>query len=356
MNMKEKDFNRIYEAFFKKRAHPISSGKADLSLLKMLLQDINITADTKEKELLEKLILEFSKRKLPTKAFSRYNKLGVEHLLLQTNKLQPEPIKQDIKLLNHNFDEVVKSLSKIAGKDDYRPVLEAVFVNATKNELVATDAQILLLIPFKLSGKDTVINPKTKLKKIDKGQILYKNSYAIINDSYPDYQRVIPKYKKYSKSFNLLDLLAEVKALEKLSGFFDKQEHFVVKLRLQKQIIHLKPRLLSKLLTALVQQGAQEIQFAWADTDAREKPVLIRSLQNTKIQALIMPFMLDVHDEAYGYIDFDLVAKSSKERTGERTRTRTKVKTKPTLRKKPSAKRLSLKAKAIKLKLELMTL
>jgi hypothetical protein len=227
---------------------------------------------------------------------------------------------------------------------------------------VATDAQILLTIPFKLSGKSVVINPKTNLNKIDKDVVLYKKNYAIITASYPEYQRVIPHYKNHSKSFNTLDFLAQIKALDKLSTFFDEQGQFVVKLMAQKQIIHLKPGLLSKLLTALAQQGTEEFQFAWADDNAREKPVLIASLQNKKMQALIMPFMLDIHDDSYAYIDFDLVAKSSKEisreRTGERTRTRTrtKVKTKPALRKKPLAKRLSLKAKAIKLKLELMTL
>jgi len=354
--MKEKDFNKIYEAFFKKRAQAISSGKGDLALLKMLLHDLNLKADGKEKDLLEQLVLEFSKRKLPSKVFSRYNKLAVENLISKTNKLHIEPIVQNIKLLNHNFDEVVNSLLKIASKDEYRPAMEGVFVNTAKNELVATDAQILMTIPFKLSGKSVVINPNTNLSKIDKDAALYKKKYAIIAASYPEYQRVIPHYKNHSKSFNILDFLAQIKALDKLSTFFDQQGQFVVKLMAHKQIIHLKPGLLSKLLTALAQQGTEEFQFAWADDNAREKPVLIASLQNKKMQALIMPFMLDSHDDSYAYIDFDLMVKSSKERTRTRERTRTKVKTKPALRKKPSVKRLSLKAKAIKLKLELMTL
>ena len=348
------NFNKIYEAFFKKRNHISSSGKPDLELLDFVLEELGLPTDKDNTELLNKLVLEFSERKLPQRVFTRYNKLSITSLIFKSNNINPEILQLNIKPLSKGFDEIVKSLSKIVSKDQFRPAMTGVFLNTPKNELAATDANVLMTIPYKLSGKSQTINPKTNLNKLDKDVELYKNKYEIITGTYPVYKNVIPKYSNKSKVFELLPFLNQVKAIEKLANFFNENGQFVIKLLAQKQTLYLKAFLLAKLLTSMAEQGVIQFQFEWADEDARTRPILLKSLQNKRITSLIMPFLLDESDRDYAFIDFDLFGKSSIRKTNRKVRSTTKIKSKT--RKGQSKRALSLKAKAIKLKLQLLKL
>lgn len=347
----EKNFNQIYEAFIVKRSLPTSSGLEDDVLLNIVLDELKIKVE-KPSELLQDLVTEFTKRKLPTRAFTRYNKLSIKNLLSKGNQVSPEPLLLKIKPLHNSFDEILKSLSKIVAKDNLRPVMEGVFLNSKRNELVATDANVLLTIPHKLSGESLVINPKTNLKKLDKEVKLYKSRYAVITGKYPNYEAVIPNYKKESRNFELLPFLNQVRGLEKLSSFFDEPENFIVRLNAKNQILFIKPTLLVKLLTVMAEQGALQFRFQWADEKANSKPILLHSSHSKKMKCLVMPFMLDESDKDYAFVAYDFLGKTSKSR---KTRAQN---SKPIIsdRKKRSAMAISLRAKSIKLKLQLIKL
>ncbi len=352
--MTDKNFDKIYTVFFQKRNLAISSGKTDLQLLGFVIEELNILNVSDYNSLLNRVLVKFSKSKMPSKVFSRYNKLSIDNLILNENKIYPNIVEQNIKLLNKNFDEILKSLSKISGKDLYRPTVEGVLLNSSDNEMVATDANILLAIPYKLSGKNTVVQPKTNLKKNDKSVALYKKKYRIISGSYPLYKNVIPKYTNTSKIFEALVFLNHVKAIEKLANFFDDKDKFVIKLVAKEQTLFISPFLLSRLLQAMIEQGVEQFKFQWADEEARGKPIFISSLNNKKIKSLIMPYLIQEKDNDYAFIEFDLYGKSLKKKIVSKT----KAKPKPIIenRKGRSKKALSLKAKAIKIKLQLLKL
>jgi len=349
--MKEIIFNQIYEAFFTKRSLTISSGLEDDALLNIVLEELKTKVENVD-DLLSKLVAEFAKRKLPSKAFTRYNKLAIKNLLINGNEVYPEPLLLHIKPLNKSFDEIIKSLSKLVAKDSLRPVMESVFLNAKKNELVGTDTNVLISIPHKISGGSLVINPKTNLKKLDKETKLYKGRYAIVAGKYPNYEAVIPNYENESRIVELHPFLNQIKALERLATFFDENENFVVKLLSKEQTLFIKPALFSKLLMAMAEQGELQFRIQWADKDANTKPILLKALHNKKMNCLVMPYLLDEKDKDYAFIAYDLMGKSKPIR-----KPRNEV-LKPTapIRKKPSAKALSLKAKSIKLKLQLLKL
>lgn len=349
-----KNFNKIYEAFFKKRNHVISSGKPDLELLDYVLEELKLPSNKDNTDLLNKLVLEFSKQKLPQKLFSRYNKLSIDNLIAKGNLISPEPVQVNIKPLNSSFEDIVKSFSKVVANDKLRRVMEGVYLNSKAKEIVATDAFNLIVTPFKFSGKSLIIDPKTNLKKIGKDKPLYKGKYEIITGSYPDYKRVIPNYTKQSISFELLPFLSQVKAIEKLSNFFIETGRFVIRLSAKAQRIYLKPAVLSKLLTAMAEQGVEHFQFTWADENPSTQPILLKALKSSKTTNLTMPFLLDEDDKDYAYIEFDLEKKT----TGDKTKKRIQIK-EHSINVKNRDKRikaLSLKAKAIKLKLQLLQL
>ncbi len=347
-----KDFKKIYEAFFKKRNQISSSGKHDLELLDFVLEEMGFSTTKDNSELLNKLVLEFSKHKLPLKRFSRHNLLNVDNLVSKSNLISPEPMLANIKPLNSSFDDIVKSLSRIVAKDKLRRVMEGVYLNSKGKELVATDAFNLVVLPYKLSGKTITIDPKTNLKKTGENTQLYKSKYEIIFGTFPDYKRVIPKYKQQSKSFDLLPFLSNVRAIEKLSTFFSEPSRFVIKLKANPQTIYLKPAVLVKLLTAMAEQGIEQFQFTWDAENPSTKPVLLKTTKSAKSIFLTMPFIIDEGDSDYALMEFDLQAKSTKTRIKRESKSKLKV----PLRKNPRAKALSLKAKAIKLKLQLMKL
>jgi len=230
--------------------------------------------------------------------------------------------------------------------------MESVFLNAKKNELVGTDTNVLISIPHKISGGSLVINPKTNLKKLDKETKLYKGRYAIVSGNYPNYQAVIPNYNNESKIFELIPFLNQVRGLEKLSSFFDENNHFVVKLLSKEQNLFIKPALLSKLLMAMAEQGELQFRFQWADEKANEKPILLKTLHNKKMNCLVMPYLLDERDKDYAFIAYDMEGIS---KPIKKTRIRNPKPSIP-IRKRPSVKAISLRAKSIKLKLQLMKL
>jgi hypothetical protein len=350
--MTKKDFDKIYDAFFTKRSQVISSGKQDLELLDFVLEKMGFSTTKDNSKLLEKLVLEFSKRKLPLKKFSRHNLLNVDSLVSNGNLIEPEPIQVKIKPLNSSFDDILKSLSRIVAKDNLRPIMESVYLNSKAKELVATDTFNLVVKPFKLTGKSIIIDPKTNLKNVDENAQLYKSKYEIISGTFPDYKRVIPKYSNHSKSFDLLAFLSNVKAIEKLSCFFSEPSRFVVKLLAKSQVIYLKPTILSKLLTAMAELGVESFQFTWDDEKATYKPVLLKADKNVKSTFITMPFLIDEGDSDYALMEFDLNAKLTKANIKKDRQSKPKI----PLRKKPKNKVLSLKAKAIKLKLQLLKL
>ncbi len=352
--MTDKDFDKIYTVFFQKRNQAICSGKTDLQLLGFVLEELKIIDVKDYPNLLNKIVIRFSKSKLPTKAFSRYNRLSIDNLILKSNLVSPLELDIRIKPLNKTFDEVVKSLSRIVAKDLYRPVMEGVFLNSKENELAATDANILMTIPRKLSIKSIIVNPKTNLKNIDKSVPLFKNRYKAISGEFPKYKNVIPKYNNTSRIFELIPFLNQVKALEKLSSFFIDKEQFVIKLIGQEQTIYLKPVLLVKLLIAMKEQDVFQFRFTWADKEARGKSVLIKCLQNKGIKSLIMPYLIESDDNDYAFIEYDLFDKTPIKKVNSRKRKGSSIKVKN--RKGASKKSLSLKAKAIKLKLQLLKL
>jgi len=126
--MKEIFFNQIYEAFFAKRTLAISSGLEDDALLNIVLEELKTKVENVD-DLLSKLVAEFAKRKLPSKAFTRYNKLAFKKVLINGNEVSPEPLLLHIKPLNKSFDEIIKSLSKLVAKDSIRTVMELTLVH-----------------------------------------------------------------------------------------------------------------------------------------------------------------------------------------------------------------------------------
>ena len=350
--MKDKDFNKIYEVFFNKRDHISSSGKHDLELLDFVLEEMGFSTTKDNSELLNKLVLEFSKQKLPNRAFTRYNKLNVDNLVSNANIIKPEPIHTNVKSLNSSFDNIIKSLSRIVAKDKLRRIMEGVYLNSKAKELVATDAFNLVVLPYKLSSKAIIIDPKTNLRKVDEDAQLYKSKYEIIPGTFPDYKRVIPKYEKQSQNFDLLTFLSNVRAMEKLSNFFSEPSRFVIKLIANSQTIYLKPAVLVKVLTVMAEQGIKQFQFAWDNENPSTYPVLLKTSNSAKSVYLTMPFIIDEGDGSYALMEFDLNSKISKPKKKTEKHSVTNI----PLRKKKKLKALNLKAKAIKLKLQLLNL
>jgi hypothetical protein len=275
------------EAF--KQNHGVDFDEFDKTVEK-LKDDKSRYGNPIEKALLEHGIVKGNEVAERNPAYSDYVKIKLEEPLpkkLPTNKekidvayaddfkgnINIQPLEQKVKPVEKSDKGSIASISKNTSKDDLRPAMTGVYLDAENKAMVATDAHKLVWIDTPNIKESKIINPKTG---------------ATIDAKFPDYKVVIPEDNPIKvKGLSIGDLLNQTNGIDRANKFISGKE-LVAVIKIGDTNYAFDPKLLNDVLTTFAEHGAKKIDF---DLSKPTRAMIFSSKETPKVHGLLMPKM-----------------------------------------------------------------
>lgn len=209
--------------------------------------------------------------------------VGGPVFLKEVNKSLPKPV------------EGIKSLEKIVSKDDLRPAIKGVYLDAKKQQMIATDARAMAILPHKITGKSRIINPKT-------GDLIKLEGY-----SFPDYISIIPSSNVLKiKRVSVEKLYNQLFSAKNANEFIEEKQGIVCLFDLGISLYFFDAILLFNLIDFFAKCGSKQVDLEFdplENGDLGTKPLLIKDSSYEKLMALLMPVYIYQSDRPYIEID-----------------------------------------------------
>lgn len=203
----------------------------------------------------------------PKKAFSKKNKLLVSYL--KNSELEIKISNDEVKKQKiETIDDKVDLLKPIVSKDDLRPKLQGVYFDKKNNKLVATDADVMVILNQKGITESKIYNPKLKYT---------------IQDKYVDYENVIPYENPLKIKLNTQKVYDIANSTEYVQKFL--VDLILIRIAVDGDIWFFQPNYISRIFKLLLQLGYKEVTLELS------RPMRAVVIKNESGVFLIMPII-----------------------------------------------------------------
>lgn len=235
---------------------------------------------------------------------------GQIHLQHQAKPLPPKKTK------------VEDSFKGVVATDDLRPAMMGVYYNVDRQELAATNAHILAVLPYKVTGKNRIINiGKPFSVNESSGKVTGIKTGDEIDARYPDYHVVVPEdnfliYKNIDAHKLYEQVNAVIKANSKFKKYNADDEPIILSFDTPILSYFFSPVFFKGILDFFFKNGIGHVDIcfstfanSWSMTSLEEsnignRGVIIRSATNEKMFALLMPITGAVMDKYFMNLGF----------------------------------------------------
>jgi hypothetical protein len=236
---------------------------------------------------LGQLKLKFAKwilenQEIAKKAFPAKKKIDFETVKQVLDKFPKGKIPKP--KTKNTLEYVLKVLSKIVSPESHRNPLNLVHINAGLNEIAATDASKLIIVPYKVKGETRNIDPNTGLES---------------NDKYVGYKAIMPDIsgKKYVE-IELLPLLENLKGIVEFEKKYiddpysgtSKTNILIQSTENKNDLLFYQPSVLYDALNAMYQLGETKAKFY---VEKKSEKGLLSIIGENNIQAIVMNLLVD---------------------------------------------------------------
>lgn len=148
--------------------------------------------------------------------------------------------------LDKGLDEIIRPF---LGDDDLRPSMTG--VNFDDNGITATNAHILITLPYPNKKYDGIYD----INKVKKEK---SNELVLINENYPKYENIIPKWEEAGKPF-LVDVYKLLQYTKTALNYANKTTYAIAYKFGDNEVIGFNGKFLITTLTAILKLGHEKI-------------------------------------------------------------------------------------------------
>lgn len=210
----------------------------------------------------------------------------------------------NIHKINRNIapeKQILNIFKGIVSTDDLRPALTGVYHDVTAQRLVATNAHIVAVMPYKLTGENRIIDIKTG--KPVQGKDSYNET-----PKFPDYNVVIPQGKYVNpirvKNVQIKTWWSKLNGMVKAMKLCDRENSISCCVATEYQVQYFDPEYMLALVSFFLKSGVSEVDLEISEKNTRG--MVLRASNMKDMLALIMPLYNesgDVPSVLYDYLD-----------------------------------------------------